>query len=271
MPRSMWSGAISFGLVTVPVKLYSAVQQKDISFHQIDQRSGSRIRYKRVSEKTGREVPYEQIAKGYEVDKGTYVVIDPKELEEVDPERTHTIDIQDFVDMTEIDPIYFEHSYWLAPGTGGDTAYELLRRAMEAEGKIGMGRVVIRTKEYLAAIRPYEKGLALHTMLYPDEIVPPKELPHPKNARVGERELKMAKQLIDSLSSEFEPDKYHDTYRKRVLDLVKKKAKGETITVEETTETPKVIDLLEALKASVEETGSAGGRRKRKTTKRKSA
>ena len=271
MARSLWSGTISFGLVSVPVKLYAAVSQKDISFHQIDAKSGSRIRYKRVSEKTGREVPYEQITKGYELDDDRYVLLDPKELEELDPERTHTIDIEDFVDLTEIDPIYFEHTYWVAPDKGGDTAYELLRRSMDDEGKIAIGRVVIRTKEYLAAIRPYGKGLALHTMLYPDEIVATSSLPKASGARVGERELRMAKQLIDSLATEFDPEKYHDTYRRRVLDLIKKKSKGETIRVEEVAEeTPKVVDLLEALKASVEKTGGRKSARK-KPARRKSA
>jgi DNA end-binding protein Ku len=269
-PRAIWSGAINFGLVSVPVKMHTAVRQKDISFHQIDEKTGARIRNKRVSEKTGREVPYEQIVKGYEVDDDEYVVIDPKELEKLDPEATHTIDIEDFVELAQIDPIYFQTTYFLAPDTGGDKAYTLLHKAMTDAEMIAIGRVVIRTKEYLAAIRPYERALALETMYFPDEIVPLGQVPSlPKGQRIGDRELKMAKQLIDSLATDFDPDKYHDEYRKRVESLIKKKAKGQTITIEEKAEeTPKVVDLIEALKASVEQGGSKA---KRKPAKRRAA
>jgi DNA end-binding protein Ku len=284
MPRPIWSGAISFGLVTVPVKLFAAVKKKDVAFHQVDEASGSRIKYKRVSEKTGREVPYERIKKGYEVDDGEYVVIDPKEIEKLTPESTRRIDITDFVDITEIDPIYYDHPYFLAPDKGGDKAYALLLKAMEESGKIGIGRVVIRTKEYLAAIRPYEgKALAMETMLFPDEIVDVEDIPSlPKRSRIGDKEMKMAKQLIDSLADGFDPSKYHDEYRKEVLDLIKKKAKGKTIEIEhEEEKQPAVADLMEALRASVEGSGKrkASSRRpakrgagtKRHATTRKSA
>ena len=269
MARAIWSGAINFGLVSVPVKLYTAVKPKGIAFHQVDEKTGARIRYKRVSEKTGREVPYEQIAKGYEVEDDEYVVIEPKELEEIAPEATHTIDIEDFVELEQIDPIYYEHTYFLAPDTGGDKAYTLLHKAMADSEKVAIGRVVIRTKEYLAAIRPYERALALETMYFPDEVVDVKEVRGlPKQQRISDRERKMAKQLIDSLSADFDPDKYHDEYRKRVEGLIKKKAKGETITIhEEAKETPKVVDLIEALKASVEQSGGS----KRKSTKKRSS
>jgi DNA end-binding protein Ku len=248
------------------VKLFSAISQKDVSFHQIDKSSGARIRYKRVSEKTGREIPYERIAKGYEIDKDEYVVIDPKELEKFTPDATRRIDIEDFVDLAEIDPIYFEHPYFLAPDRGGDKAYALLRTAMEKSGKIGIGKVVIRNKEYLAAIRPYgAKALALETMLFPDEINDVEEVPGlpDRRAKVTDKELKMANQLIGSLSGEFDPDKYHDEYRESVMDFIKKKSKGGTVTIEEEApERPAVIDLMDALRASVEESGK-GGRRKR--------
>src|SRR5687768_4780591 len=157
MPRPIWTGAISFGLVNVPVRLFPAVSQKDVSFHQIDKSSGSRIRYKRVSQKTGREIPYERIAKGYEIDDDRYVVVDPKELEKFAPEKTKRIDIEDFVDLAEIDPISYEHTYFLAPDKGGDKAYALLLKVMQDADKVGIGRVVIRTKQYLAAVRPYGK------------------------------------------------------------------------------------------------------------------
>ena len=274
MPRSIWSGAISFGLVSVPVKLFSAISQKDVSFHQIDKSSGARIRYKRVSEKTGREIPYERIAKGYEVDKDEYVVIDPKELEKFTPDKTRRIDIEDFVDLTEIDPIYFEHPYFLAPDKGGDKAYVLLRRAMEKAGKIGIGKVVIRNKEYLAAIRPYgDKALALETMLFPDEVNDVEDVPGlpDRRAKVTDKELRMANQLIDSLAGDFDPEKYHDEYREKVMDFIKKKSKGGTMTIEEEEpERPAVIDLMDALRASVEESGK-GGRRKRTSPGRKRA
>jgi len=260
--RAIWSGAINFGLVSVPVKLYTAVKPKDIAFHQVDEKTGARIRNKRVSEKTGREVPYEQIVKGFEVDDDEYVVIEPKELEKIAPEATHTIDIEDFVELEQIDPIFYQTTYFLSPDTGGDKAYALLLKAMKDNDKVAIGRVVIRTKEYLAAIRPYERALALETMYFPDEIVSVDDVAGlPKQQRLGEREMKMARQLIASLSTDFDPDKYHDEYRKRVQSLIKNKAKGETIKIHEgANETPKVVDLIEALKASVEKTG--GSRRK---------
>ena len=269
MARAIWSGAINFGLVSVPVKIFTAVKPKGIAFHQVDEKTGARIRYKRVSEKTGREVPYEKIAKGYEIGDDKYVVIEPKELEELTPEATHTIDIEDFVELEQIDPIYYEHTYFLAPDTGGDKAYTLLLKAMKDSQKVAIGRVVIRTKEYLAAIRPYERALALETMFFPDEIVSVDDIRGvPKQQRPADREMKMAKQLIDSLSTDFDPDKYHDEYRKRVEGLIKKKAKGQTITIhEEAKETPKVVDLIEALKASVEQSGGS----KRKSTKKRSS
>lgn len=277
MPRALWSGSINFGLVSVPIKLYSAVSQKDISFHQIDEKSGARIRYKRVSEKTGREVPFERIAKGYEISKDRYVVLDKEELEALDAERTHTIDIEDFVDLDEIDPVYYEHTYYMAPGRGADKAYSLLWRALDGANKVGIGRVVIRTKQYLAAIRPVRGALALDTMLFPDEIVPVDSiegLPVDR-ARVAEREMKMARQLIDSLSTEFDPDKYHDEYRARVEKLIARKAKGKTLEIDQVDEErPQVLSLIEALKASVEETkggGAKGGRAKKESRPRRSS
>ena len=262
MPRPIWTGAISFGLVSVPVRLFPAVSQKDVSFHQIDKSSGSRIRYKRVSQKTGREIPYERIAKGYEIDDDRYVIVDPKELEKFAPEKTKRIDIEDFVDLAEIDPISYEHTYFLAPDKGGDKAYALLLKVMQDADKVGIGRVVIRTKQYLAAVRPYgKKALALETMLFPDEIVDVDEIPGlpDRMPRVSDRELSMARKLVESLSTEWEPDKYRDEYREKVLDFLKRKAKGKTLAVEEVEEeAPAVADLMEALRASVE-----GSRKKR--------
>lgn len=261
MPRSIWSGAISFGLVSVPVKLYPAIQQKDVAFHQLDESSGARIKYKRVSAKTGREVPYEKIVKGYETGKGSYVVVKPEELEAIDPKATHSVDIEDFVDLAEIDPIYYEHTYYLAPGQGGNKAYHLLLEALKDSEKVAIGRVVIRTKQYLAAIRPYDGVLALETMYFPDEIRSTKDL-KPDRSRVSDKELKMARQLIESMSSSFDPEKYTDEYRDRVLALIRKKAKQPEYTVEEEVaeEPAAVTDLMEALRRSVEE--SAAPKRK---------
>jgi DNA end-binding protein Ku len=245
----MWSGAISFGLVNVPVKLYSAVSPKDVRFHQIDAKSKSRVKQKRVSAATGEEVPYEDIVKGYELGPDTYVTVSPEELNALDPKATKSIDIEDFVDLDQIDPIYYDHPYYLAP----DKAYVLLRRAMQETNKVGIARVVLRTKQYLAAIRPLGNALVLETMLYPDEVNPLDDLDIPGDEiDVTEREEKMARQLIDSLTTDFDPDKYKDDYRERVLELIEQKAAGQEIVVEETSEeAPKVVDLMAALEASL--------------------
>jgi DNA end-binding protein Ku len=256
MARPIWTGSISFGLVNVPVKVYSAVRQQDLHFNQFDP-NGNRIRYKRVSEKTGREVDYGDIVKGYEVTKGKYVMVDPEELEAFEPRATRTVDIEDFVDLDEIDPIYYEHTYFLVPaekGGGAAKAYRLLLEAMEQQGKVGIGRVVMRGKEYLAAIRPLDGVLALSTMLFADEVLSPKDLDETTatRAKVSDREVKMASQIISSLSTKWDPKRYHDTYRERVEDYLAKKAKGETIEVEAAPAEPsKVTDLMAALEESL--------------------
>jgi DNA end-binding protein Ku len=253
VPRPIWSGAISFGLVNVPVKLYSAVSSKDVRFHQLEASTKARIRQKRVSSATGEEVPYDQIIKGYELAPDTYVPISPEELDALDPKATKTIDIEDFVDLDTIDPVYYERPYYLVPDKGGTKAYALLRDAMRETNKVGIARMVLRTKQYLAAIRPKGDALVLETMLFGDEVVPDDDLELPRDeVEVSERELKMARQLIDSLSGDFEPDKYHDEYRERVLQLIEQKASGQEIVVEEPTEEPtKVVDLMAALEASL--------------------
>jgi DNA end-binding protein Ku len=259
MPRAIWSGAISFGLVNIPVKLYSAVSRKTVRFHQIDAESGARVRQKRVGP-DGEEVAYEQIVKGYEIGPDRYVTITPEELDSLAPEKTRTIDIEDFVDLDEIDPIYYDHPYYLAPDTGASKAYQLLVDAMEDAGKVAIARVVIRSKEQLVAIRPRDGVLAMETMLFADEVVPTdslEEMATDGNVKTSDRELTMARQLIDSLSSDFEPEKYHDEYRERVLDLIERKAQGETIVIEEAKEEPEAVpDLMAALEASI--AGSKG-------------
>jgi len=278
MARAIWSGTISFGLVNVPVKLYSAVHSKDLQFHQFDPK-GNRIHYKRVSEKTGREVDYSDIVKGYEVKKGQYVMVDPDELASYRPESTKAIDISDFVDLDEIDPIYYENTYYLAPdGKAAEKPYRLLLEAMEKKGKAAIGKVVIRTKQYLAAIRPLEGVLALSTMRFADEVVPASEVKNGssgKEATPSSREVTMASQIIDSLSSEWDPSRYHDSYREEVLGLLKKKAQGKEIVVEEPEEEQgQVLDLMAALEASLTEAKKGGAKKKssrpRKATKKTS-
>jgi DNA end-binding protein Ku len=263
----MWSGAISFGLVNVPVKLYSAVSRKTVRFHQLNGKTGTRIAQKRVDASTGEEVPYEDIVKGYELTKERYVVITPDELETLDPEKSRTIDIEDFVDLADIDPVYYDHPYYLVPDKGATKAYGLLLNAMEESGKVAVARVVLRSKEHLVAIRPAPGNvLTMETMLFADEVVPPEELdelPEAKDLKASERELTMAQQLIDSLSSDFEPQKYRDEYREKVLELIERKAAGEEIAVQpEAPEPKKVPDLMAALEASlaaVKGDGAASG------------
>jgi DNA end-binding protein Ku len=255
MPRSIWSGAISFGLVNVPVKLYSAVSRKTVRFNQLNAKTGNRIQQKRVDPETGDEVAYDDIVKGFELTKDRYVVLTPEELDALDPERTRTIDIEDFVALDEIDPVYYDHPYWLVPDKGAAKAYGLLMEAMRDAGKVAIARVVLRSKEQLVAIRPAGQGLMMETMIFADEVVPPdeiEELPEEQELKVTDRELKMARQLIDSLTSDFEPDKYHDEYREKVLELIERKAQGEEITVQPEAPKPtRVPDLMAALEASL--------------------
>jgi len=254
MPRAIWSGAISFGLVNIPVKLYSAVSRKTVRFHQIDAESGQRIRQQRVNPASGDEIPYEQIVKGYEISPDKYVTITPEELEAIQPQKTRTIDIEEFVDLEQIDPIYYDHPYYLAPDKGAAKAYKLLLDAMEEADKVAIARVVIRSKESLVAIRAAGPLLTMETMLFPDEVVEPESLDEipVDEVKTTKQELQMAQQLIDSLSGDWEPDKYHDEYRERVLDLIERKAQGEEIAVQPVAEEPaKVPDLMAALEASI--------------------
>jgi DNA end-binding protein Ku len=258
MPRSIWTGAISFGLVTVPVKLYSAVNRKTVRFNQLNAQTGSRIAQKRVDASTGEEVAYEDLVKGYEIAADRYVVIEPGELESVQPAKTKTIDIEDFVDLADIDPIFYDHPYYLAPAAGGAKPYRLLLEAMRETEKVAIARVVIRQKESLVAIRALQDHdvLEMATMLFADEVVDPERLddiPDADDVKMNDRELAIAKQLVESLAGEFEPEKYHDTYREAVLEMIEKKAAGEEIAIQpETEEAAPVPDLMSALKASLD-------------------
>jgi DNA end-binding protein Ku len=273
MARSIWSGAISFGLVTVPVKLYSAVSRKTVRFHQLNKETGVRIQQKRVDPTTGEEVPYEDIVKGYELTPEQYVVIEPGELEALDPKKTKSIEIEDFVALDEIDPIYFDHPYYLAPGAGGSKPYRLLLEAMRETGRVAIANVVIRSKQQLVAVRPMgENVLAMSTMVYPDEVVDAAtidEIGAVEEVEVNSRELDIAKQLVDSLAGSFDADKYRDTYREEVLALVERKAEGKEIAIQPIAEEDdgEVPDLMSALKASLdavkarEDDGGAAGTR----------
>ena len=255
MARSIWSGSVSFGLISIPVKLYTAVRDKGVSFNQLDDRTMARIKYQKVSEDTGDEVPAEHIVKGFEISKGRYVRIDPEELEPFVPSSTKTIEVEEFVALDQIDPVYFETSYYVAPHLN-PKPYVLLARAMEAAGKVAIVRFVMRSRQYTAAIRAVEDRLVMSTLAYADEIVPADsidELAGLEDVEVADREVKMAEMLVESLSAAFDPSKYEDDYRVQVLDLIAKKAAGEEFELPApAAEAPKVVDLMAALEASVE-------------------
>jgi DNA end-binding protein Ku len=261
MPRSIWSGAISFGLVNVPVKLYSAVSKKTVRFHQLHESDGVRIQQKRICPADGEEVPWDDIVKGYEITPDQYVVVTPEELEGLDPKKTKTIDIEEFVDLDQIDPLYYDHPYYLLPGTGADKPYKLLVTAMEEANKVAIARVVIRTKEQLVAIRPLGDVLAMATMNFADEVVSPDSFDDAPGDDVdtSKREVEMARQLIASLTADFDPEKYHDEYREAVLELIEKKAEGQEIVFQPAEEPEKVPDLMAALEASLAAAKKDGG------------
>ncbi len=263
MPRPVWNGTISFGLVAIPVKLFHAVRKQGVSFNQLDDRTMSRIKYKKVSALDGEEVPEEHIVKGYEVSKDRYVLVDPDELEPFIPSATRTVELEEFVDLDEIDPVYYDAAYYVAPGNT-PKPYVLLARAMEEAGKVGIARFVMRNKQYTAAIRAENGRLVMSTLAYADEVLDPAdidELQGLDDVDVSAKEVKMAESLVESLSATFEPEKYRDEYREQVLDLIKVKASGEELTAPEApTEMPKVIDLMAALEASVQAAKDARGR-----------
>lgn len=266
MPRSIWTGSITFGLVNVPIRLFSATSAKEVHFHMLHERDGARVQLRRFCSLEGAEIPYEEIVKGYELSRGQYVVVEPKELEAIDPKATRSVDIEDFVALEEIDPIYFERTYYTAPDRGAAKAYSLLLEAMRATGKVGIARMVMRTKQYLCCVRPMGNALALSTMMYADEIVAQEDvdLPDVGSAKPREKEMEMARQLIESLASPFEPEKYRDEYRERVLELIERKAEGKAIVAPaEVEREEKVINLADALARSLERARTGEGRRAR--------
>jgi len=279
MARAIWSGSISFGLLNVPVKLYSAVSKQTVRFRELREGDGSRVRHKRVSEKDGKEVPYERIVKGYEFAPDQYVTLSRDELAELDPKKTRAIEIQDFVDLDEIDPIYFEHPYYLGPDKGAEKAYALLVESMKQERKVAVARFVLRNKEHLAAIRPMGEVLTMATMRFADEVVDPdqldSELLAEKPKKPEKRELEMARQLISSLATDFDASKYRDEYREELLELLEQKASGKEV-VSAPSEEPKPTkapDLMAALEESLAAVRgeSADGANGKGTSKKKPA
>ena len=253
-PRAIWTGSVTFGLVNVPVKLYTATQQKDVRFHQFQKDTGKRVHNKRVAEGSDDEVAYDDIVKGYEVHKGEFVIVTPDELEAVAPGRSSTIDIEDFVDLADIDPMYYERTYYVGPANDAAArTYRLLVDAMADTGKAAVGRFVMRTKEYLAALRADDGLLVLETLFFADEIRDAHDVVGPvKRAKVGDREQRIARQLIDSMATEWDPTRYADTYRERVLDLIERKASGEEVVVTAPEERAPVLDLMAALEQSLD-------------------
>ncbi|HEY7255700.1 MAG TPA: Ku protein [Solirubrobacterales bacterium] len=274
MARAIWSGSISFGLLNVPVRLYSAVARRGISLRELRESDGARIRHRRVAEGTDEEVPYEKIVKAFEITPDRYVPLTKEEMAALAPEKTRAIEVQDFVDLDQIDPIYFDSPYYLGPADGAEKAYSLLARAMEETGKVAIARFVFRNKEHLAALRPNDGVLTLTTMRFADEVVPPGELDDvlpAKQPKVGKREVEMAEQLIDSLTREFDPSVYRDEYREELLALIERKAEGEDVLAGVTAEEPKATrapDLMAALEESIAAVkGKEDGRASKKAAK----
>lgn len=272
MARPVWTGSISFGLVNVPVKAFTAVRDHDVHFNQLEKGSGSRIRNRKVAEKSGKEVDASDIEMGFEISKGRYVTFDKDELDELRPASTRTVEVSDFVALDDVDPIFYDRTYWLGPdGDAGKTAYQLLLAAMEDRGQVAIGSVVMRNKQYLAAIRPLDGALAMSTMRFADEVVPRKDVEGvpSRRAKPDAKALKMATQIIDSLAGEWKPEQYHDTYAEELTSRIKAKDKGKDVVQQGRAEPDaKVLDLMEALEASVREAKGARGKSGRTTKKR---
>lgn len=266
MPRAIWSGAISFGLITVPVRLYSAVSRKSVRFNQLDQRTGSRIKRKWVSALDGEEVPNDELVRGYEISSGNYVTVTDEELRSLDPEASRSIDIVEFVDLADVDPVAYDNAYYLEPDELATKAYKVLLMALDKAGKVAVARIVMRQKEYLAMIRPTDDALVLSTLVYADEINPVEGiegLDKVAEIDVSDAEITMAEQLISALEADYEPEKYTDGYRERVLELIQKKSDGEEILIAEEAapeSSSQVVDLMAALEASVAAAKEARGR-----------
>ena len=280
MARAIWKGSISFGLVNIPIALYAATRSEELKFRLLRKTDLSPVNYKRVAEKDGREVPWDQIVKGYEYQKGKYVVLRDEDFQRVDLEATQTVDIQDFVNLEEIDPVYFYKPYYLEPQKGGDKAYALLRDALKDTNKVGVAKVVIKTRQYLAGVKPEDGALILELMHFPDELADPEKLHVPKKVEVGKREMNMAKSLIGSMTSKWQPEKYKDDYREALMDVIEEKVEAGGKEIEEkprrAPKPTKVIDLVSVLQKSLEQSGaknksSTRSRRRQKQPAKKAA
>ena len=281
MARAIWKGSISFGLVNIPIALYPATRREELKFRLLRKSDLSPVNYKRVAEKDGKEVAWDQIVKGYEYEKGKYVVLKDEDFERVDLEATQTVDIQDFVNQEEIDPMFFYKPYYLEPQKGGDKAYALLRDALKDSGKVGIAKVVIKTRQYLAGVKPEDGVLVLELMHFADELADSGKLSVPKKTEVGKREMNMAKSLIDSMSSKWNPEKYKDDYREALMEVIEEKVEAGGKEIEEKPKKAlmptKVIDLVSVLQKSLEQTGAKKkkatpkSRRKQKQPAKKAA
>jgi DNA end-binding protein Ku len=273
--RAIWKGAITFGMVTIPVKLYTATEQKDVRLRMLCKEHEAPIQEKRVCSEGGEELEWKELARGYEVKKGEFVVLEPDEIDAAKPESSTTIDIGDFIEATEIDPVYFEKSYFLEPTEVGAKPFSLLKRALEETERVALARVTIRTRERLATVRAYEDTLILETMFWPDEIrsTGALDLPEGKEATVRAKELEMARSLVESLADKFRPESYADAYRTALEELIEQKMRGEVRSAKRRKPEPKVIDLMEALRASVDKAKGASSKdsTRKKTARKKSA
>lgn len=260
--RAIWKGSISFGLVNIPIGLYPATRKEDISFRQLREEDMSPIRYKRVADADGEEVPWEKIVKGYEYEKGQFVIVKDKDFEKAMPEATQSIDITEFVELSEIDPMFFDKPYYLEPQKGGKKAYALLRETLKETGKVGIARVVIKTRQHLAAVKPKEDALVLELMHFPDEVLEPAGLDLPREEKLGKKELDMAKSLVETMSGEWEPSQFKDEYRNKLIHLIEEKVKNGGKDVPSTKVKPKaatnVVDLVAVLQKSLAETKKKG-------------
>lgn len=277
--RAMWKGSLSFGLVNIPVRLFAATEKKDLKFRYLHAPCHTPLEYQKVCSTCKTEVPWEEIIRGYEYERGLFVVLSEEEINAAAGEKERLIEIQDFIKIEEIDPIFFQNSYYLAPDGPGGRPYSLLREAMLETGKIALATVTLRTKESMAVVRTYKEVLSLSTMFFPDEVRSVRDLPDlPKGMEVREKELVMAKELIENLASSFEPEKYQDSYREKLLNVIQAKVEGKEISVAPSPEREKVVDLLEALQASVkksqgktEKAGKRDSNRKPSSRKEKAA
>ncbi|MGZ5023667.1 MAG: non-homologous end joining protein Ku [Chthoniobacterales bacterium] len=269
--RAIWKGSISFGLVNIPIALYPATRKEELKFRLLRATDHSPVNYKRVAEKDGKEVPWDQIVKGYEYEKGKFVVLNDKDFQRVDLEATQTVDIQDFVDLDEIDPMFFYKPYYLEPQKGGDKAYVLLREALVKEKKVGIAKVVIKTRQYLAGVKPLKDALVLELMHFGEELADPAKLNVPKKLEPGKREMEMAKSLIENMSAKWDPGKYHDDYREALMEVIEEKveAGGKEIETKpkKAPAATKVIDLVAVLQQSLKQSHGAKQTRSKRAAK----